>query len=268
MRLVDNRRTAAWDDFAEVALPDGGVSAEQVMIDDHDIGLGRALAHLDDEAVAVARTVGADTVLGGRGDVVPERQVLGQVLDFGAIAGFGVCQPPFEDADVMGLVPRSDRGRLAKGLEAMEAQVVSAALHAGRGERHAERVPEHRQVLEKDLLLKVLGTGGDEDPLAAEDRRHQIGEGLAGARARFREQHAPVSQDCGDGLGHFHLTGASLEPFERLRQRAVRREGLDGGVGQLRCSWYSGNFRHSTSICSRTARATESSSGPASTSAM
>ena len=168
----------------------------------------------------------------------------------------------------MGLVPRSDRGRLAKGLEAMEAQVVAAPLHAGRGERHAERVPQHRQVLEKDLLLKVLGAGGDEDALAAEDRRHQIGEGLAGAGARFREQHAPVSQDCGDGLGHLHLTGASLEPFERLRQRAVRREGLDGGVGQLRCSWYSGNFRHSTSICSRTARATESSSGPASTSAM
>jgi hypothetical protein len=38
-------------------------------------------------------------------------------------------------------------------------------------------------VLEVDLFLQVLGAGGDQHAFAAEDRRHEVGERLAGARA-------------------------------------------------------------------------------------
>ena len=45
VRLVDDGVAAARDDLAEGALPDRGVGAEQVVVDDDDVGLGGALAH-------------------------------------------------------------------------------------------------------------------------------------------------------------------------------------------------------------------------------
>ena len=76
-----------------VLLPHRGVGAEQVVVDDDDVRFGGALAHAGDEAVVVARALGADAVLGRRGDVAPERQIFGQVLDLGAVAGLGVLAP-------------------------------------------------------------------------------------------------------------------------------------------------------------------------------
>ena len=103
-------------------------------------------------------------------------------------------------------------GLSLKRLEAVQAEIVAASLHAGRGERDAERVPQHRQVLEEDLFLQVLGAGRDEHALAAEDRRHQIGERLAGAGAGLGEQRRRRSASTvRDGLGHLELAGARLE---------------------------------------------------------
>ena len=47
----------------------------------------------------------------------------------------------------------------AQLIEAMQAQVVRPPLHVGRLEGDAERVAQHRKVLEVDLFLKVLGAG-------------------------------------------------------------------------------------------------------------
>ena len=77
-------------------------------------------------------------------------------------------------------------------IESMQAQVIRAALHARRGERHAERVAQRGDVLEVDLFLQVLRAGGDQHALAAENGGNQVGERLAGAGARFREQDAAV----------------------------------------------------------------------------
>ena len=161
--------------------------------------------------------------------------------------------PALEDADVERLVAGADGRALAERLEAVQAEVVAAPLHAGGGERDAERLAQHRQVLEEDLFLEILGAGRDEHALAAEDRRHEVGERLAGAGARFGEQHAARREDRGDGFRHLHLARARLEPVERSRQRTVGGKRLDGRVGQLRDSGYSGNFRHRASILSRTA---------------
>ena len=54
VRLVDDRVAAARDHFAVLALAHGRVGAQQVMVDDHDVGFGGALAHARDEAVLVA----------------------------------------------------------------------------------------------------------------------------------------------------------------------------------------------------------------------
>ena len=82
-------RSQDGNDLAVGALPHRRVGAQQVMIDDDDVGVGGALPHARDEAVVVARTLGADAVFGAGGDVVPERRVLRQILELGAVAGLG-----------------------------------------------------------------------------------------------------------------------------------------------------------------------------------
>jgi hypothetical protein len=64
---------ACGDDFAEFALTHRGVRAQQMMIDDDEIGFRGTLAHFRDEAILVAGTLGADAVLAAGRDVFPER---------------------------------------------------------------------------------------------------------------------------------------------------------------------------------------------------
>src|SRR5207249_3534738 len=128
-------------------------------------------------------------------------------------------------------------------IEFVEAQVIGATLHVGGGERDAERLAQHGNILEKNLLLQILRAGRDEDALSAQDRGDQIGERLARAGARFGQQHAAGGERPRDGVGHFGLSGARLEFGQRARQQAVRRE----HGGDRRYSGYSGNFRHNAS---------------------
>ena len=76
MRLVDDRQIALRNDRAVAALTDRRVRAQQVVIDDDDVGRDRALAHARDEAVDELRTLAAEALLARRGQVVPERQVV------------------------------------------------------------------------------------------------------------------------------------------------------------------------------------------------
>ena len=132
---------------------------------------------------------------------------------------------------------------------------------------NAERVTQRRDVLEVDLLLEILGAGGDEHALAAQDGGHEIGERLAGAGPGLGEQDAAAREHLRHRGGHFDLPGARLEVRHRTGKRSVGREhGLDRLVslgarraaacarwlrrasGLEACySGYSGNFRHSVS---------------------
>ena len=97
MRLVDDRIAAFGNHLAVRALADSRVGAEQVMIHDHQIRLGRARAHARDEAIRIARALGADAVFRCRRDFAPERQILWEVRHLCAIAGFGLPRPFFDD---------------------------------------------------------------------------------------------------------------------------------------------------------------------------
>ena len=68
-----------------------------MVIDDDDIGFGGALTHAGDEALVVSRTGGAQTRLGGRRDLFPERQILRKIFQLGAVAGVGACGPFADD---------------------------------------------------------------------------------------------------------------------------------------------------------------------------
>ena len=224
VRFVEHGVGAGRNHLAEGVLADRRVGAQQMMIHDHEIRGGGALAHARDEALVVPRALGAEAGLGGCGDLVPEGQVLREVLQLGAIAGLGARRPLFDDRkkDVMNY---RRAGRAASQLiHPVQAEIVRAALHVGRGERDPERVTQRRNVLEVDLLLEVLGAGRDEHALAAENRRDEVRERLARAGPRFGEQHAAVFERARDRGRHFDLARARLEVGHRPGQRAVRRE--------------------------------------------
>ena len=97
VRFVHDRAAACGNHFAEGVLPDGRIGAEQMMVDDHDVGGRRPLAHPRHETVVVARTFGAEARFGGGRHLVPERDVFRKILDLGAVAGFGRCRPLADD---------------------------------------------------------------------------------------------------------------------------------------------------------------------------
>src|SRR6476646_4461609 len=112
--------------------------------------------------------------------------------------------------------------------------------------------------------MPVLGEGRDEDALPSAYSAHEGGQPLAGAAARLGEVRAAVGEARGDRLGHLDVGGARLEAGERPRERAAGTEGGADRRAQLRCSRYSGNFRHRTSTSDFTLASAASSSGDAS----
>ena len=229
--LVDHQRRALRDHLAEGVVAQRRVGAEQVVVDDDHVRFGRALAHPRDEAVGVARAGAAGAGLGGGGDLRPERQVVGQLVDLGAVPGLGDLGPGVDQREVHAIDVGAQRRRFLEDLVALQAEVVAAALHARGRERHRQHAGEQRQILGEDLLLQVLGAGRDDHALAAQDRRHEVGERLAGAGAGLDEEHAAVLERVGDRRGHAALAVARLEGDERLRQRPVGAEDrVDAGA--------------------------------------
>ena len=223
--FVDHHGRARRNHLAVGALPHRGVRAQQVVVDDDHVRFGRPLPHLRDEALLVGGALRADAVLRRRREVVPERQVVGQVLDLGPVPGGGPFDPPGELVEDAAFGQRQRAGRFrARRLEAVQAEVVAAPLHVRGAEVDAERFPQVRQVLVEDLVLQVPGAGRDEDAPSAEDGGHEVGQGLAGSGARFRQQHAAGLQHARRGGRHAPLARPRLERRHRARQRAVLGE--------------------------------------------
>jgi hypothetical protein len=220
--LVDHRVMAGGNDFAVGALPYRRVSAEEMMIDDDQIRFGCALAHARDETVVIAGTFAADAVLTGRSNVFPEREILRQILQFGAIAGLGLRSPLVDQPNIDGFIARESQrlrgASLLEGFEPVKAQVISSTLHVGRRERNAKRLAQDGQVLVEDLLLKILGPGRDQDAATAEDGRNQIGKRLPGARPGFCQKYTTSREDVCRAVR------------ERAGDRGVQRRGAGRGV--------------------------------------
>ena len=59
-------------------------------------------------------------------------------------------------------------------------------------------------------MLQGEGRGGDDDPVAVEQRGDEVAQRLAGAGAGLHEQVPPPLHGVGDRLGHRHLPGTLL----------------------------------------------------------
>ncbi len=89
----------------------------------------------------------------------------------------------------------------------LAAGVIGAALHVTSAQR-AEVLFKEGNVLEEELLLKILGAGGDDHALAGKNRGDQIGQRLAGAGASLDDQVLFIGERGLDGFGHFELAVA------------------------------------------------------------
>ena len=111
------------------------------------------------------------------------------------------------------------------------ADVVGTALEQRHRNRRAQRRAHGWNVAQEQLVLQVLGAGRDDGLAAPQQRRHQVGERLAGAGARFGNQGFLVRNGLGDRLGHLGLRAARAESADRRRERAAGTEqAIDLGI--------------------------------------
>ena len=137
----------------------------------------------------------ADAVLAGGGDLAPELGGVGQVRD---LRRGRPCSVPGAQCSTARKIGISSRRRklacLGERPEAKQAEVVAAPLHHRDAQVAAQGAGQERNVLVDELLLEVLGAGGDHHAPAQLDGGKEVGQGLARARAGLGKEHAAVRQ--------------------------------------------------------------------------
>ncbi len=215
VRLVENDRVAGRQQLAHALVLEHHVGEEQVVIDHHHIGRLRLLARRQHEAALLVRTFLAQAVLARRGRQPPGPGLFRHVDAFGLVAGLGALGEARDLAQVRRFLARSQAPGVHRTFEVIRADVVGAALEQRDRRAHLQRSAHRRQVPVEELVLQGLGPGRDDHLAAREQRRHQVGEGLAGAGAGFRHQRQVAGDRRGDALRHLQL----------LRPRAKARHG-------------------------------------------
>ncbi len=209
------------------------VGEEQMVVDDHQLRLQRAPPHAGHEAALEEGAARPEPRLRRRRDLAPERRVVGQLGQVGAVTG-GCPRHPGDDAVELG---RGHERRLPRLLlEAPQAQVVAETLHHRPLERLRHDRLQPRQIDARDLVLKSLGAGADHHLAPRQQRRHQVRHGLAGAGAGLDEQAIVALDRLGDALGHRELAGARFVAGQRRRRpaRAAPARGRWGRGGRRR----------------------------------
>ena len=206
-------------------LLDGEVGEEEVMVDDDDVGLEGAAAHLGDEAAAVVGAGGAEAGVAACIELVPQSARLGEFGKLGAVAGLGGLFPLGDLAILVDLFQSRQNRLIAQRDELVAAKVVGAAFHVA-DLQVAEQRFEKRHVTEEELVLQSLGSRGDDDALAGAQSGEQVGEGFAGARAGLDDEMAALGERALDGFGHLQLSWAVFVGQRRLGENAAGREEL------------------------------------------
>ena len=232
------------------------VGEKEVVVDDDDFGLERLASHAGDEAVFPIRAGLAETGVGAGVELVPEQGVFGDAGEFGAVAGGGRGLPCGDVVELLDFFQARQHGGVAQGVEFGLAEIVGAPFHVADIERTvliAEHGLKKGNVLEVELLLQVLGAGGDDDTLATlageAECGQQVGEGFAGAGTSFDDE-VPLVFECAfDGGCHFILAAAVFEGERGLGEDAAGREEIvQGGEPETRSARDGGCGGHLISI--------------------
>ena len=205
-------------------LLDGEVGEEEVVVDDDDVGFEGLAAHLGDEAGLPVGAGLAEADFAAGVELMPEVRAFGEVVDLGAVTGFGGALPLQDGVELRDFFEAGKQWVVAQGVELLLADVVGAALHVADAQG-AEEGFEEGDVLEEELFLEVFGAGGDDDALlvlaGAAEGWEEVGEGFAGAGAGFDDEVAVVGEGLLDLLGHEVLAGTVLEGEGRVGEDAA-----------------------------------------------
>src|ERR1043165_8910753 len=142
-----------------------------MMIDDDDVGVLRTIAHARDETRIEVGTLLTETRIRTRVDMAPERERLRQVRELRAIAKLGLLGPVTNVVEVIDVFQPVEYGRGLRAREPVEAKVVVPALHVSGFEGFGQDALEKRNVFLHQLLLQVLGPGGNDHAPPSTERR-------------------------------------------------------------------------------------------------
>jgi len=188
VRFVDNERLRARQDLAKAFLLQRQVGQQQVVIDDDHVRRLRALPRGDDKTVGEERAFAAQAILRGAGDQRQQRRIVGQRIELGEVAHARAPGPGDDALELRGELARPETRFALRLAHAVVAQVVRAPFQQRGFHPDAERIADAWQVAVVELVLQRARAGGNDGLLARQQRGHQIGEGLAGAGAGFRQQ--------------------------------------------------------------------------------
>ena len=215
--LVDDRQVVLREDGAGR----GDVEPVEVEVDDDHVGFGGGRACLLGEACVAARAAPCARTVARRGADGHPGGVGGLGLQLGSVADPRGRGPRHHGGELLRIgalrqaVERQLRRRLPRAAarhlgKPLGAEVVGAALQHRPVERTVEVLLQEGQVLGGQLVLQCLRGRRDDDPLAREDGRHQVTQGLAGARAGPHDDVLVAVDRLGDPFGHLHLALAGL----------------------------------------------------------
>ena len=119
---------------------------------------------------------------------------------------------------------------VGKIVELFATEIVGPALHVTDPQFGCaigiQGLLEKGDIFVEELFLEVLGSSGDQNPLAGTDYGEQVGERLAGAGAGFHDQVTLLFECLLDGLRHLELSVTKFVGRMRAGQQASRRKEL------------------------------------------
>src|SRR6185437_9111641 len=195
------------------------------MIHYDDVALRRPPVHLGNKAAFPLLALGSRTAICPRVQLVPELRIFRQLLELGSVSGFRLLLPRRNLPVLLNLLQAVEHRLLRQVVKFLPAQIVVATLHVAHAQR-PQMLHQEGNVLEKELLLQVLGSGGNHYTFTAADDRQQIGQGFSRSRARLNNQMAVFLQRFLHFLRHLQLSAPEFVVGMGLAEQAARSKEL------------------------------------------
>ena len=230
--FVDHHHPRLGQQLRHAGLAHLHVGKKQVVVDHGHIGLQRLLARAVDMAGLPVRAFAAHAVVARGRHQRNHLRILGQIGQLGHVAAARGARPvlhPRHGTQHLGIQRLLAQAHLQ---QALLAQIAAAPLEPCHAQRQPQALHQPGQIAREQLVLQRLGGRGHHHPLAAEQRRHQVGIGFAHARAGFHHQHAAIDNGLGHGLGHGSLSGAGVKMRLRPGQCPIGRKHGAHGIHQ------------------------------------
>ncbi len=129
MRLVENHSRVIRQHASIGAVAQREIGKEEMMIDDDDVRLRRAVAHARNEARIKVGTLLAQTGLRARVDVSPEGKVLRQIRQLCAIPYLGSLDPMTDLFEIIHLIETVENRRVSGAMNPLQTDIVVATFH-------------------------------------------------------------------------------------------------------------------------------------------